>query len=111
MQEKSAVLNMEKGQLAGIRALYWQTDTTISNRSWGYVDNDTFKSPEFLIHQLADIVSKNGNLLLNVGPRADGTIPDEAQKVLREIGAWLKTNGEAIYETRPWQVYCEGSPK
>ena len=63
--------------------------------------NDTFKSPEFLVHQLVDIVSKNGNLLLNFGPRSDGTIPDEVRTTLLEMGAWLKVNGEAIYATTP----------
>jgi len=111
LQEKSAVLDIERGQLAGIRPLYWQTDTSISNKSWGYIENDTFKSPEFVVHQLIDIVSKNGNLLLNIGPRSDGTIPDEVQHVLLEVGAWLKVNGDAIYGTRPWQVYGEGPTK
>ena len=108
LDEKSAVLDLERGQLAGIRPLYWQTDTSISNKSWGYIENDTFKSPEFVIHQLIDIVSKNGNLLLNIGPRSDGTIPDEVQQVLREVGGWLRVNGEAIYGTRTWKVYGEG---
>jgi alpha-L-fucosidase len=57
---------------------------------------------------LIDVVSKNGNLLLNIGPRADGTIPDEVQQVLREVGSWLKVNGDAVYGTRPWKVYGEG---
>ena len=108
MEEHSAVLDIERGQLSGIRALYWQTDTSISNKSWGYIQNDTFKSPQFVIHQLVDIVSKNGNLLLNIGPRSDGTIPEEVQRVLREVGAWLKINGDAIYGTRPWKIYGEG---
>ena len=111
MQENSGVLDIERGQLSGIRPLYWQTDTSVSNRSWGYIENDTFKSPEFLVHQLVDIVSKNGNLLLNIGPRSDGTIPDEVQQVLREVGSWLKVNGDAIYGTRPWRVYGEGPTK
>ncbi len=108
MQENSGVLDIERGQLSGIRPLYWQTDTSVSNKSWGYIENDTFKSPEFIVHQLVDIVSKNGNLLLNIGPRSDGTIPDQVQQVLRDVGAWLKLNGEAIYGTRPWRVYGEG---
>ena len=108
MQDHAGVLDVERGQLAGIRPLYWQTDTSVGNRSWGYIENDTFKSPEFIVHQLVDVVSKNGNLLLNIGPRSDGTIPEEVQQVLREIGAWLKVNGEAIYDTRPWTVYGEG---
>ena len=80
MQHHSAVLDIERGQLSDIRPLYWQTDTSISDKSWGYIKNDTFKSQEFVVHQLMDIVSKNGNLLLNIGPRSDGTIPDEAHK-------------------------------
>lgn len=111
MQEQSAVLDIERGQLSGIRPLYWQTDTSVSNKSWGYIENDTFKSPEFIVHQLIDIVSKNGNLLLNIGPRSDGTIPDEVQQVLRDVGAWLKINGDAIYGTRPWKVFGEGPTK
>jgi alpha-L-fucosidase len=106
--ENSATLDIERGQLSDIRPLHWQTDTSLSNASWGYVKNDTYKTPEFIIQQLADIVSKNGNLLLNVGPRSDGTIPEQAQQVLREVGAWLKVNGEAIYGTRPWKRYGEG---
>jgi alpha-L-fucosidase len=111
MQEQSAVLDIERGQLSGIRPLYWQTDTSISNKSWGYIENDTFKSPVFIIHQLIDIVSKNGNLLLNIGPRSDGTIPEAVQKVLLEVGEWLKVNGEAIYGTRPWKIFGEGPTK
>jgi alpha-L-fucosidase len=111
MQDHSAVLDVERGQLAGIRPLHWQTDTSVSNKSWGYIENDTFKSPEFIIHQLVDIVSKNGNLLLNIGPRSDGTILEGVQQVLRDIGGWLKVNGEAIYGTRPWKIYGEGPTK
>ena len=111
MQEHSAVLDLERGQLGDIRPLYWQTDTSVSNKSWGYIKDDTFKSPEFVVHQLIDIVSKNGNLLLNIGPRSDGTIPEEVQQVLLDVGAWLNVNGEAIYGTRPWRIYGEGPTK
>ncbi len=111
MQEHSGVLDVERGQLGDIRPLYWQTDTSVSNKSWGYIKDDTFKSPEFIVHQLVDIVSKNGNLLLNIGPRSDGTIPEEVQRVLLDVGAWLNVNGEAIYGTRPWRVYGEGPTK
>jgi len=111
MQEHAAVLDLERGQLGDIRPLYWQTDTSVSNKSWGYIKDDTFKSPEFVIHQLIDIVSKNGNLLMNIGPRSDGTIPDEVQQVLLDVGAWLNVNGEAIYGTRPWRIYGEGPTK
>ncbi len=111
MQEHSAVLDLERGQLGDIRPQPWQTDTSVSNKSWGYIQNDTFKSPEFVVQQLIDIVSKNGNLLLNIGPRSDGTIPDEVQQVLLDVGDWLKVNGEAIYGTRPWRIYGEGPTK
>jgi alpha-L-fucosidase len=108
LQENSGTLDVERGQLSDIRPLHWQTDTSLSNGSWGYLEKDTYKTPEFIIHLLADVVSKNGNLLLNVGPRPDGTIPAPAQQVLRDVGAWLKVNGEAIYGTRPWTRYGEG---
>ncbi len=111
LDANSAVLDLERGQLADIRPQYWQTDTSISNKSWGFIEHDTFKSPEFVVHQLIDIVSKNGNLLMNVGPKPDGTIPDEVQQVLLSVGSWLKVNGDAIYGTRPWKVYGEGPAK
>jgi len=111
MQEHSGVLDIERGQLGDLRLSPWQTDTSVSNKSWGYINNDTFKSPEFIVNQLIDIVSKNGNLLLNIGPRSDGTIPEEVQQVLLDVGAWLNINGEAIYGTRPWRTYGEGPTK
>ncbi len=111
MQEHSGVLDVERGQLGDIRPMPWQTDTSVSNKSWGYIKDDTFKSPEFVVRQLVDIVSKNGNLLLNIGPRSDGTIPEPVQQVLLDVGGWLNTNGEAIYGTRPWRIYGEGPTK
>jgi alpha-L-fucosidase len=105
---KAGVRDFERGQQDHIVADHWQTDTSISNASWGYIEHDTFKSPEFLVRQLVDIVSKNGNLLLNFGPRSDGTIPDEVKTTLLAMGAWLKVNGEAIYATTPWKTFGEG---
>ncbi|GLQ98912.1 alpha-L-fucosidase [Dyella mobilis] len=106
--EGAGTLDVERGQLTGIHPTHWQTDTSISNASWGYVEHDTYKTPKELIHLLVDVVSKNGNLMLNVGPRADGTIPEPAQQILLAMGGWLKANGDAIYSTRPWRVYGEG---
>jgi len=111
MQKDSGVLDIERGQLDQKLDRVWQTDTSVSNKSWGYIEHDTFKTPEFIVHQLVDIVSKNGNLLMNIGPRSDGTIPDEVQHVLLEVGSWLKVNGDAIYGTRPWATYGEGPTK
>lgn len=111
MNEHAGVLDLERGQLGDIRPLHWQTDTSISNKSWGYIKDDTFKSPEFVVDQLVDIVSKNGNLLMNIGPRSDGTIPEEVQQVLLEVGAWLRVNGDALYGTRAWRIYGEGPTK
>jgi alpha-L-fucosidase len=111
MQQTSAVLDIERGQLSSIQPQPWQTDTSVSNKSWGYIENDTFKTPVFIVQQLVDVVSKNGNLLLNVGPRSDGTIPQPVQQVLLDVGAWLKVNGDAIYGTRPWTTFGEGPTK
>jgi alpha-L-fucosidase len=111
MADGSATLDMERGGLGDIRPQPWQTDTSLSNGSWGYIQHDTYKSPEVVIHQLADVVSKNGNLLMNVGPRPDGTIPEGAAKTLLAVGTWLKMNGDAIYGTRPWRQFGEGPTK
>jgi alpha-L-fucosidase len=108
MSEHAGVLDVERGALPGIRPEPWQTDTSLSNTSWGYIQGDTYKQPKELIHELVDVVSKNGNLLLNIGPRSDGTIPEAAQKTLLAIGDWLHVNGEAIYGSRPWTKFGEG---
>ncbi|WP_301922458.1 alpha-L-fucosidase [Ferruginibacter sp.] len=104
----AAVLDLERGKLAGIRQLPWQTDDAIGNNSWGFADGNTFKDAKYVITNLIDIVSKNGNLLLNIGPRPDGTITDEETQTLLGTGKWLEVNGEAIYGTRPWKVFGEG---
>jgi alpha-L-fucosidase len=106
--DEAAVLDLERGQFADIRPLFWQTDTAISKNSWGYVEKQDYKTAGAIVGDLVDIVSKNGALLLNIGPRSDGTIPEKEQEILLTIGAWLGTNGEAIYGTRPWKVYGEG---
>ena len=109
--EGTTVLDIERGKLSDIRKLPWQTDDAVSYKSWGYIPEDSFKSSKYLINNLIDIVSKNGCLLLNIGPRPDGTIPEEAQERLLAIGKWLDINGEAIYATRPWKIFGEGPTK
>ena len=101
--------DVERGALTGISPVPWQTCTAIGKHSWGYTANNEFKTSRQIICDLIDIVSKNGMLLLNVGPRADGTITREETQVLRDLGAWLKVNGEGIYDTVPWKRFGEGS--
>lgn len=104
----TAVFDIERGQLSAIRPRFWQTDTAVAKNSWGYTENNQFKDPVDIVCDIIDIVSKNGAMLLNVGPRADGTITEEDQAVLRGIGSWLAVNGESIYDTTYWQVFGEG---
>lgn len=106
--DDTVVFDVERGRLKGIRPKFWQTDTSISNNSWGYTTEQDYKTSTSIIHSLIDIVSKNGTLLLNIGPRPDGTIPEAEESVLRDIGRWLSVNGEAVYAARPWKVYGEG---
>lgn len=108
LADGSATLDVERGQLGAIRAQPWQTDTTISRSSWGYVKHDSYRGANEILQLLADVVSKNGNLLLDIGPRPDGTIVQQEQDVLRQIGAWLHVNGAAIYGSRPWRVFGDG---
>ncbi len=111
MPADTATLDIERGKLDTLRLLPWQTDTSISVHSWGYVEHDEYRTATSLIQQLVDTVAKNGNLLLNVGPKADGTIPEEARAVLLEMGQWLRVNGASIYGTRPFAVFGEGPTK
>lgn len=106
--EKAAQLDIERGKLTDIRALSWQTDDAIGYKSWGFIEGEEFKTSKYLVNNLVDIISKNGNLLLNIGPRPDGTIPQEVQETLLSVGKWLVVNGEAVYGSRPWKVFGEG---
>ena len=103
-----AVYDVERGQLKGINPHFWQTDTSVSKNSWGYITHHEYKTAGDIVGDLVDIVSKNGALLLNVGPHPDGTIPEPEVVMLREIGQWLAVNGEAIYGTHPWTRFGEG---
>ncbi len=105
----AAIRDIERGGLANSAPYIWQSDTPICHGSWGYVKNASYKSSLDVVRELIDIVSKNGNLLLNVGPKADGTICDEEKEVLLGVGRWLDSNGEMIYGTTPYKLFGEGS--
>ena len=108
----AGVIDLELGRYGELARHDWITDTTVDDgEGWGYLRDAAYKPPARLIHALIDNVSKNGGLLLNVGPKPDGSISDEAKAILREIGAWLRVNGEAIYDTTPWLFYGEGPTK
>jgi hypothetical protein len=104
----TAVFDVERGALDAIHPRVWQNDTSVSRNSWSYIEGHDYKGADELIAELVDVVSKNGVLLLNIGPKADGTIAEEEQELLRAIGRWLTVNGQAVYGTRPWKVAAEG---
>lgn len=103
------VLDIEKSQLTGINPQPWQTDTCIGN--WFYDVRQEFKRPGHVIEMLVDIVSKNGNMLLNILQRPDGTIDDETSWLLDELARWFEIASEAIHGTRPWRAFGEGDSR
>jgi alpha-L-fucosidase len=104
------VWDIERGASNQIEPFPWQTDTCIGNWHYdrGVYNRRGYKSAGTVIHMLADIVSKNGNLLLNVPVRSDGTIDEQEREVVEGIAAWMQINSEAVYGTRPWKVFGEG---
>lgn len=101
------VQDLERGVMAGIDPHPWQTDTSIGD--WFYNRNWKFRPVSWVIHMLVDNVSKNGNLLLNVVQRPDGSLDPEVEQMLEELAAWNAIHGEAIFGSRPWLVYGEGA--
>jgi alpha-L-fucosidase len=100
------VQDIERGIESGINPLPWQTDTCVGD--WYYKRGITYKTPTTVIQMLVDIVSKNGNLLLNFPLRADGTLDAQEESILAQLATWTAANGEAIFATRPWRIYGEG---
>ena len=109
-QRKALVWDIEKGQSNNIEPLPWQTDTCIG--SWHYdkgvYRDKRYKSAKQVIHSLIDVVSKNGNLMLNIPVKGDGSIDELERAIVEEIGVWMNLNGESIYGTRPWKIFGEG---
>ncbi|MCC8408995.1 alpha-L-fucosidase [Mucilaginibacter sp. UR6-1] len=109
-QRKCMIWDIERGQSNKIESFPWQTDTCIGQ--WHYdrrvYDGNGYKTPKTVVHTLVDVVSKNGNLLLNVPLRGDGSMDEKERAVVDGITAWMKVNSECIYGTRPWKVYGEG---
>ena len=102
------ILDLERGRMEEKTDYAWLTDTSISPNTWCYIEGIKYKSSNTIIHGIVDRVSKNGQLLFNITPKADGTIPGPVRARLLDMGEWLETNGEAIYGTRPWAVAEEG---
>ena len=105
----TSILDFERGREDKLVPYPWLTDSMVGD--WFHRKSTTYKSVSTLVGMLVDIVSKNGCLLLDVGPAADGTIPPTARERLLGMGDWLRVNGEAIYSTRPWKIYGEGPTK
>lgn len=107
--EGSAVPDLaERGSIRELKPTPWLADTSIDYKSWGYVRDAEYKTPQTIVWHMIDVVSKNGVFLLNIGPRPDGVIPEEQRRILSDLGGWLKVNGEAVYGTNPWRSYGEG---
>jgi alpha-L-fucosidase len=102
------ILDIEQGGKTAISEDYWLTDITLSHGSWCYINGQTYKEPSLVIRNIIDVWSKKGIVLLNISPKADGTINVEQRNVLTTIGRWIDKHKEAVYETRAHSVYGYG---
>jgi alpha-L-fucosidase len=104
----SGIVEVERGALADAKPYPWQTDTAVARNSWCNTVDLVYKSSNEIICTLVDVVSKGGNLLLNIGPKADGTIPEGDRKILEDLGQWMAVNAEAINGAQCWRRFAEG---
>jgi len=109
-QRKAMVWDIERGQSNSIEPLPWQTDTCIGDWHYdrGIYDRKAYKKPKAIIHTLVDVVSKNGNLMLNIPVRGDGSIDELERKIVEDIGVWINANADSVFGTRPWKIFGEG---
>lgn len=103
-----AIFDRERGQLENVSPYIWQGETSTAYNSWSYCTTNHFKTPEIIARNMLDVISKNGCFVLNIGPKADGSICDEEMHILNELGRFTKTNAEAIWDTQPYKVFGEG---
>ena len=104
----TGIVEVERGSLGDAKPYPWQTDTAVGRNSWCDSAFLEYKSSEEIICTLIDVVSKGGNLLLNIGPRADGSIPEGDRRILEDLGAWMQVHSQAIHGSRCWRHFAEG---
>lgn len=104
----TAVRDFEHGAFDDIHNMVWQTDESIyMGNNWGYGEGVPIKPTNMIVDQFMDVISKRGVLMLAIAPKADGSFPEDQKKMLRELGSWLEICGEAVYSTRPYEVFGE----
>jgi len=105
------ILDYERGRAGAMTHYKWITDTSLGRKSWSYIEDEEYLPVEALIHSFVDRIAKNGYLLLNFGPKANGDIPVQVQETFKDFGKWIKVNEEAIFGSTPWVVAEEGPMK
>jgi Alpha-L-fucosidase len=104
----ASIYDVERGRLANTSPRVWQSETAMAKNAWSYTPQNRWKKPRDILAAFVDAISKNGNFVLNVGPRADGSISKEESEILKEIARFMKINAPAIWGTSPWKVFGEG---
>lgn len=103
-----SIFDRERGQLDNTSPYIWQSETSTAYNAWSYCTTNKWKSPQEIACVFTDVISKNGNFVLNIGPKADGTICDEEQHILKELGKWTSINKDAIWGTSAYKIFGEG---